>query len=165
MCHVSCITRVSAYVDRNAILHWELWMMDIMQAGLSYNLGYHEKVYWYDTITVLRISYNLGYQHIILPYGPTLSWIHYTLIHILHHRNITKALGILWTCSHPSRDFSHPSATSGTRTWGKQETMIIGTCFPLKNRRYSNSQSSLRGLLHSSPVTHSAFLLRCPLSP
>ena len=54
--HVSCITRVFAYVDRNAILHWELWMMDIMQAGLSYDLGYHEKVYRYDTITVLRIT-------------------------------------------------------------------------------------------------------------
>ena len=140
MYHVSCITRVSAYVDRNAILHWELWMMDIMQAGLSYDLGYHEKVYRYDTITVLRISYNLGYQHImhvtLRPY-PLMNLSH---SYILYHRNITKALGILWTCSHPSRDFSHPSATSGTRTWGKQKTMIIGTCFPLKNCRYEQSK-------------------------
>ena len=119
--------------------------MDIMQAGLSYDLGYHEKVYRYDTITMLRISYNLGYQHIIhitlRPY-PLMNPSH---PYILYHRNITKALGILWTCSHPSKDFSHPTATSSTRTWGKQETTIIGICFHLKNCRYASSLSALYG--------------------
>ena len=142
--HVSCIMYNKGICICGSECHTTLRAMDdgyhasriIIQPWISWK----SVLIWYNHSAEDIIQPGISTYHTTLRPYPLMNPLH---SYILYQRNITKALGILWTCSHPSRDFSHPSATSGTRTWGKQETMLIGTYFLLKNCRYASSLSAL----------------------
>ena len=84
------------HVDRNITLHCELW--------ISYNLGYHKSVLiWYNHCAEDIIQPGISTYHTTLGPYPLMDPLH---SYILYHRNITKALGILWMCSHPSSNWN-----------------------------------------------------------